>query len=497
MAIPIGSRLELFVDSFLVDRCDNVRSQLHHPVRQEVVLRTELPHEYSNLSSYQCIIRHDGRYLMYYRGGKFRKGFPGTPDQKWVYCVAVSEDGIHWERPMLNLHPSGFNVVLDEEMASAVLTAADCVAHATVFRDDNPACPPDERVKLLLFKTLPPGEVFVFVSRDGFDFHLRSRQPGRFKGKESLDSQNLAFYDAAIDAYRFFGRGWHIPKDAKDPSRDGFRCIRSHQTKDFKSFTHSRDVVFDDGQPPELYTNQIQPYFRAPHILLGFPMRYCDARSFGPGFHSRPGYELRRYYATAPETKNARRVAAVSTDTVLISSRDGVHFHRQPGAFIAPGPLRSGSWFYHDTFTFAGFVQSPSALGDAPDELSFFITENSKTERPNAFRRCTLRLDGFVSLDFPPEGGEVITKPLTFTGHHLVLNLETTACGFLEVSVLDAKGYPLSGWENSYPLTGDDVNLTVLWKKHGSAMAALRGKPIRLRFHGAEASLYSFQFQEN
>ena len=33
---------------------------------------------------------------------------------------------------------------------------------------------------------------------------------------------------------------------------------------------------YTPGRVSELYTNQILPYYRAPHIFLGFPTRYLD-----------------------------------------------------------------------------------------------------------------------------------------------------------------------------------------------------------------------------
>jgi hypothetical protein len=42
-AIDIGSRLELFVDDYLIDRATGADLTLHRPTAQEVVLRYDRP----------------------------------------------------------------------------------------------------------------------------------------------------------------------------------------------------------------------------------------------------------------------------------------------------------------------------------------------------------------------------------------------------------------------------------------------------------------------
>lgn len=36
------------------------------------------------------------------------------------------------------------------------------------------------------------------------------------------------------------------------------------------------DLKYEDSPSEHLYTNQIKPYHRAPHILIGFPTRYIE-----------------------------------------------------------------------------------------------------------------------------------------------------------------------------------------------------------------------------
>ena len=63
-------------------------------------------------------------------------------------------------------------------------------------------------------------------------------------------------------------------------------------------------------------------------------------------------------------------------------------------------------------------------------------------------RRYTLRIDGFVSLHAPLVGGELVTKPLMFTGGRLLLNVSTSAAGAVRVEMQDAGASrcPASPW---------------------------------------------------
>ena len=55
------------------------------------------------------------------------------------------------------------------------------------------------------------------------------------------------------------------------------------------------------------------------------------------------------------------------------------------------------------------------------------------------------RLDGFVSANFAYTGGELVTRPLTFGGSALELNVDASASGEGRVEVQDAEGRPIEG----------------------------------------------------
>jgi hypothetical protein len=116
---------------------------------------------------------------------------------------------------------------------------------------------------------------------------------------------------------------------------------------------------------------------------------------------------------------------------------------------------------------------------------------NAKT-----LRRYTLRLDGFVSAHASAKGGELLTKPIEFSGGALSLNFATSAAGSVKVELQDAQGQPLPGFHlfDCNELFGDTLDRKVSWKGKVDVSSAA-GKSVRLKFALRDADLYSFQFR--
>ena len=131
----------------------------------------------------------------------------------------------------------------------------------------------------------------------------------------------------------------------------------------------------------------------------------------------------------------------------------------------------------------------------APRELSLYASESYWTGEGSGLRRYTLRLDGFVSVGAAMRGGELVTKPLTYSGSELHLNFATSAAGSLRVELQDPDGTALPGFslDDCHELFGDSVDRVVTWKQ-GADVGQLSGQPVRLRFQLKDADLYSFRF---
>ena len=158
-------------------------------------------------------------------------------------------------------------------------------------------------------------------------------------------------------------------------------------------------------------------------------------------------------------------------------------------AFIRPGPAPE-DWIARD---------NAPALGVVPaNGREMFIYRLSHYAQPSShMARYRLRADGFISVHAPYGGGELITKPLIFSGNHLELNFETSAAGSMRVEIQDEQGVPQAGYTLAEcpEMIGDDVARTITWSG-GDNVSKLAGKTVRLRFVMKDADLYSLKFHE-
>jgi hypothetical protein len=295
-----------------------------------------------------------------------------------------------------------------------------------------------------------------------------------------FDTQNVAFWDPEIGKYRAYIRDFD----------NGCRGIMTSTSADFINWS-PREWLQYPGSPQEpLYTNQVEPYYRAPHILIGLPARYVD-RGWVDATHELPSPELRKQRAaTSP------RYGSAVTDGLLMASRDGLHFHRWNEAFLRPGLRTRHNWAYGDNYLARGIVETAPTDDDTPRELSLFATESYFTGDWSRLRRLTLRIDGFGSIFAPLDGGEVVTQPLVFSGRTLVLNVSTSAGGSVFVELQDAQGKALPGFtmEDCSEIFGDHLEYVARWKG-GRDVSALAGQPVRLRFRLKDADVFSLRFK--
>ncbi len=474
--IDIGSRLELFTDSHLIESIQrDARRQLHQPIPREISLTMDKPWE-GNAVNYMTAFRDGDVYRLYYRGADVVYKQDGyTESHREVTCYAESKDGIHWTRPNLGLFE--FN----GSKANNIVWDGVGRHNFTPFRDPNPAAPANARYKAIGFgeKTADkPAGLYVFRSPDAIHWSLITDKPVITNGK--FDSQNLAFWDSERGEYREYHRGSLRGRD-----------IMTGVSKDFVTWTEPVFLEYSPGRVSELYTNQIIPYYRAPHLFLGFPTRYID-RGWTKSAEALPRPEYRKLRGA-----KSRREGTAVTDGMFMSGRDRLHFEVWPESFIRPGLRKTDMWFYGDAYQNWGLVETKSAIADAPDEISIYVTENTMQERTAYLRRYTIRVDGFVSLNAPLSGGEVLTKPVRFRGRRLLLNYSTSAAGTIRVQLEDPSGHAYEGFSfaGSAELYGDSLSQQVEWKSGGD-VSALADKPVRVRIELRDADLYSLKFAE-
>lgn len=503
--IDIGSRLELFMDDHLVARLHGAERRLHAPVPREVVMVTDRPWEGSACGMI-TVFQDGGRYRMYYRGlqiglgeGKLEHPHPQ------FHCYAESDDGINWERvPMgqVEFHGSMDNNIL--KLPDNALGLHELAP----FKDGNPDASPDARYKAWAVGTNPhhegppktPGAkgLFALRSADGIHWELMSEEPAISYGR--FDSHNLCFWDGERGEYRSYHRNW-LEDETYGPHEDGAaagtrgtrgrRDILTATSRDFIDWSESTFLTYARGKPDQLYTNGVVPYFRAPHIFVGLPMRYVE-RPWSGAIEDLPELDHRRRRAAVQE-----RCGSAVTDTMLMSSRDGRAFDLWHESFIRPGLRPEGNWTYADNWAGCGLVTTRSNMAGAPDEMSLYAVEGYWRGTSAGIRRYSLRMDGFVSVRAPADGGELVTRPIRFSGRELTLNFSASAAGSIRVEILrDEEDAPVKGHSlaECREVLGDDLERRVAWNDSPD-VSRLAGIPVRLRFVLRDADLFSFRFR--
>jgi len=126
------------------------------------------------------------------------------------------------------------------------------------------------------------------------------------------------------------------------------------------------------------------------------------------------------------------------------------------------------------------------------------FVDPAASKRRTAIDRAILRLDGFVSADAAYAGGEILTPLINFTGSTLELNVDPGAGGSIRVELLDENEKPIKGYtrDAATALYDNSVCLPVTWGANKS-VAALAGKPIKIRFLMRDCKLYAFQFTKS
>ena len=421
----IGSRRELFIDHFLIDRMTNTQLQLNQP---QPAPATPSP---ANNMEYGTVIKDGDTYRLYTRDGRGATRDGDTPEVT-RYCE--SRDGIHWTRPELGL------VELDGSRANNVILHEPPFCHNfSPMLDTRPGVPAAERFKALAGTV--KSSLVAFTSADGIRWKkLRPEPVIRYTREYAFDSQNVSFWSELEGCYVCYFRHFLDKK---------LRSVCRTTSADYLNWSEPEPLK--PNLPGEhIYTTLTHPYFRAPHIYIALPTRFFPDRG-------------------------------ESTDVLFMTARGPGPFDRTfKGAFIRPG-LDPSRWGNRSNYAALNVVPT------GPEEISIYMTP---------FRRFTLRPDGFASLQAGWAEGEMLTKPLKFTGERLFLNYATSAGGRIRVEIQSPQGQPLPGFdlESCRPLVGDSLDQQVGWKRGGS-LERIKGQAVRLRFVMQEADLYALQFR--
>ena len=449
--IDIGARRELFVDDYLIESMQDVRLDLKHPERREVAFTCDAPWE-DSVAGFYSVLQDGGEIRLYYRSAITDWN---NEDNTQCYALAVSTDGgLSFARPELGL------VEFNGSRANNLLQAGGVPQIPPAFLDTNPACPPDERYKGL---TARWQELYVQGSPDGLHWRPLHDVPVKMTG--TFDTINTAFWDTVAGCYRSYTR-YFVNMNAETTAENVLggkptvvRAIQCSTSPDFIHWTPPAPLRYRDSENTlQLYTNSVIPCPGAEHIYLGFPNRYVQERKPVPE-HPYHGVN----------------------DALFMASRDGVTWTRYLEAWMRPG-LDPRNWTDRNNYPTWGMVET------SPTEWSMFISEHYRQpDAPCLMRRLSIRPHGFVSLRAGYFGGEVVTRPFTFTGKELRLNYSTSAIGSVQVEVQDQHGKVLVPL--SEPRYGDYLDTPA------ADLSGFIGKPIRLRFLLKDADLYAMRTQ--
>ena len=481
--IDVGSRLELFVDAFLVEKMNGVARKLHSPQPRDIAIKFDAPWD-GSCSAYLSLFHDEGKFRMYYRGLPIRQPLVGLSDKEyweWILkatvgtastCYAESTDGIHWKKPKLGLYKCKLS---DRDDNNIVMTPNEKWPNVTdnlaVFKDTNPQCTPEARYKAVGRHFLPGGDPrghggnLAFKSADGIHWSLIQDHVIFEEQGHAFDAHNFVFWDPLRKHYVEYHRKF---RDQPGHPMNGLRDVRTSTSKDFLHWTEQRFLEYGGAPGEHFNTFSVVPYFRAPHIYVAFGDRLVETRD---DFEGHP--------------------ASGISDAFFMSTRDGVNFDRSfMEAWIRPG-LDEKHWMHLGVSLAWGLLQT------GPEEMSVYWVQNYyQPARTSYLQRGTLRLDGFVSVNAPYAGGEFTTKPLRFEGRKLAINFSTSVVGFVRVEIQDQGGKPIDGFnlEQCPEIYGDRIEHVVTWKG-GADVSMLAGKSVRLRFVMKDADLYSIRFR--
>lgn len=474
--INIGSRVEMFVDKYLIDKMFDVSLKLHHPVKENAAIKYDSPWEGAGSGQYPSAFFDGERYRFYYRATS-----PAVESKRSDYveeqytCLAFSDDGIHWEKPELGI------VEFNGNKNNNIVFEGVLAHNFTPFLDTNPNCKPEEKFKAIAGNRKTG--LRAFASADGIHWEPMSDDAITRDGQ--FDSQNLAFYDPNIDGYVLYSRYFAAPIDAAKEEQDGsfrepgaegkchdlsigIRAIQSAISPDLLHWSTQTPNSYRKGVPLEqFYTNATTLCPGAEHMYISSPMRFMYDRH-RVASHPHPGV----------------------SDGVLLTSRDGVHFERTfMEGWIRPD-LSERSW------TQRNYPAAFGILETSPEEFSIYVMEHYEWDDCCA-RRFSIRRHGFASVNAPYAGGKFVTKPFIFTGKELHLNYATSAAGHIRVGIVDdGTRWPACDFstEDCDIIYGNDLDRVVTWKG-SSDLSQFEGKAIRLRFDMKDADLFAIQFK--
>lgn len=461
MPVKIGSERQLLLDNYLIGEAQHLTRQVHQPMRYDGNPILAPPETNLNHIVVQHVLQFKTapRFRMWYWSHQDWHSLPTGQQVRFASSYATSDDGMHWERPNLDLHEvdgtaGPNNVVLpyglmhglfynaDEEDAEKRFKALVCV------EGKNPA--------------IPEG-YYLHTSPDGI----------HWKGDLSqYVIPSLTGYDMPQNGIGDTTRFWWDPYrrkyigDVKFVIPGKLRCRGVMESDDLVHWTRPTPTFFARDKSAQIYGHR---GFAYQGMYVG--MRWLFL----------PEYSRRH-----------------SSFVELDCSRDGRIWTRvgagQP--FMALNPN-------HDTWD--ATIMRPVSMLEVGDEIWVYYfaapteleTNNPKLPETHktdyAVGLAKLPRDRFVSINAGEDTGMLTTRPLDFKGSRLHVNAAVAGGGQLRVGIARRNGEPIPEYRiaDCMPIDGDGVDLPVAWKGKAT-LAGLELSQVRLQIELKDAKLYSF-----
>ena len=482
--IDIGSQKQLFVDDHLVESMDHCAPALNRAekVAENPVLQSEHPWEGGDLTVANVRWEDEaGHFEMRYSATRYtaRRGRDGViveGEREGHTCLAVSADGIDWEKPVVG------EVEYGGSKQNNILPPAWLMGYTYPDpRADDPAR--RFRGHVRTGETTTPGMTYDLC----FSPDFKTWTP--YESNPIIDTSpkigrwgptDFMGWDSIRQVYAA-----HMENCQHRRAPLGKRLIGRSESPDGITWSEPETILLPDAQDPPDTEFYAMPCIVYEGVYVG----------------------LLWIFRTTNTTHHPE----------VVFSRDGIHYrrdYRQP--FIERGggidfdsvSIYANAPIVHDdrilTFYTGTNWRSPETLLELGDRAR------------SAIGLAVSRLDGFVSVDgikgiddTPPIGrphvaeySELVTRSFSFTGSQLHLNLEGARQQWgagpceVRVEVLEPNHAYIAGYEfeDADPITDGGLDCVASWRG-SSDLSQLEGKPVKLRFCFRNAKLFSYQFR--
>jgi hypothetical protein len=542
--IRVGSEKQLFLGPWAKDGRDDYLVQSMHKVTMtmnethitgERMISYDKPWDRGDV--WLCVLKDEDQrgalFRMYYGSRESTDALRRGDPYSIILLYAESRDGIHWERPNLRLWQwkgsRDNNILFPNEQFPYVFK---CVVPDQVFIDPN-AKSPDEKYKMVLGHLGPPRtsgkdnldaprskQSGMVLPRQGVDAkplvpgkHVFSSSDGihwKLTSQESIttgagDAKYSVAWDARVGKYVQWTRIKPADPEGVRYYRDAFGIDRPDLNVRMIGRAVSDDLLHWGKGEIVMRPDEVDKA-NSPAGLTRLDFYGPNVRQYGEGasaYSALPTCHSHWKYTFVREGKEHSFPQTV--DVQLATSRDGIHWNRAPGRrpFIRHGV--EGTFWSKQIYPSGDIIP----IGD---ELCFYFGGAPMSHgasgdlRKGGIGRAVLRLDGFISADADYTGGELITRPLVFTGSKLQLNVATGAGGSVQVEIQEPSGKPIPGFtlEDADEINGNYIRVLARWRAElvqkmrrpqgDPDVSTLAGRPVRLRFVMRDAKLFAFQF---